>query len=71
MKKILFLLLLLVPFAMSTTLHAVAYPFPDNGQAYQQDEPAMKVGTKLYLFHGGTEDVKNASMSMIFSLSSR
>ena len=60
MKKILFLLLLLVPFAMSTTLHAVAYPFPDNGQTYQKDEPVMKADTKLYLFHSGTEDVKNA-----------
>jgi len=59
MKKILFLLLFLAPFAISTTLHAVAYPFPENGQVYQNDEAVMKVGTKLYLFHSGTEDVKN------------
>jgi len=60
MKKILSLLFILIPFAMSTTVHAVAYPFPDDGQAYLKDEPAMKAGTKLYLFHSGTEDVKNA-----------
>lgn len=60
MKKRLFLLLLLVPFAMSTTLHAVAYPFPENGQAYQKDEPVMKVKTQLFLFHSGTEDVKSS-----------
>jgi hypothetical protein len=59
MKKILFLLLLLVPFAMSTTIHAVVYPFPENVSTYQIDEPAMEAGTKLYLFHSGTEDVKN------------
>lgn len=60
MKKISFLLLLLVPLAMSGTLHAVAYPFPENGSAHIKDEAVMKVGTKLYLFHSGTEDVKNA-----------
>lgn len=58
MKKILFLLLL-VPFAMSTTIHAVVYPFPENEPTYQIDEPVMKLGTKLYLFHSGTEDVKS------------
>jgi hypothetical protein len=60
MKKFLFLLLLLVPFAMSSNLHAVAYPFPENELSYQKDEVAMKVGTKLYLFHSGTEDVKSS-----------
>lgn len=60
MKKILFLLLFLVPFAISTKLYAVAYPFPGNESTYQKDEPGMKVGTKLYLFHSGTDDVKNS-----------
>jgi hypothetical protein len=60
MKKIQFLLLLLVPFAMSSNLHPVAYPFPENESVYIKDEPVMKAGTKLYLFHSGTEDVKNS-----------
>ena len=60
MKKIVILLLSLMPFAMSTTLYAVAYPFPENGPSYQKDEAAMKAGVQLYLFHSGTEDVKNS-----------
>jgi hypothetical protein len=60
MKKILFLLLLLVPFAMSSNLHAVAYPFPESESAYIKNESVMKAGTKLYLFHSGTKDVKNS-----------
>ena len=60
MKKIVILLLSLMPLAMSTTLYAVAYPFPEKESSYQKDEAVMKVGTKLYLFHSGTDDVKNS-----------
>ena len=60
MKKILFLLLLFAPFAMTSTVHAVAYPFPEGESSYQKDETVMPAGTKLYLFHSGTEDVKSS-----------
>lgn len=58
MKKLTLFLLLMTPFIMTSSLHAVTYPFPENGPAYLKNEAAMKVGTKLYLFHSGTEDVK-------------
>jgi hypothetical protein len=58
MKKLLFLLLLITPFIMATSLHAIIYPFPENGPAYLNDEAVMKVGTKIYLFHNGTEEAR-------------
>ncbi len=60
MKKVLILLLSLIPFAMSTTLYAVAYPFPGNEHTYQNVLSDMTIGTKVYLFHSGTDDVKNS-----------
>ena len=58
MKKIFFLFLFLTQFAISTTLHAVTYPFPENEPAYLKDDAVMKAGSKLILFHSGTEEVK-------------
>jgi len=51
-------MILLSPFLMTRSLHAVAYTFEENKPAYIKDNTAMKVGTRLYLFHSGTLDVK-------------
>ncbi len=58
MKKISFLLLLITPLIMTTSLHAITYPFPENEPAYLNDEAVMKVGTKVYLFCSGTEEAR-------------
>lgn len=58
MNKFSFLLLIITPLIMTSSIHAVTYPFPGNEPAYIKDESVMKVGTKLYLFHSGTEEVK-------------
>jgi hypothetical protein len=59
MKKLSLLLLLITPLIMTTSLHAVTYPFPENGPAYLKDGSVVKTGTKLYLYHNGTEEVNN------------
>lgn len=58
MKKLTLVLLLLTPFMIPPLLYAVTYPFPENSPAYLQNETVLKTGTKLYLFHSGTEEVK-------------
>lgn len=58
MKKLSFLLLLITPLIMTTSLYAITYPFPENEPAYLKDEAVMKVGTKIYLFHNGTEEAR-------------
>ena len=58
MKKLSFLLLLITPLIMTTSLYAITYPFPENEPAYLKDDVVMKAGSKLYLFHSGTEEVK-------------
>ena len=58
MKKSSFLLPLITPLIMTTSLYAVTYPFPGNEPVYLNDEAVMKVGTKLYLFCSGTEEVR-------------
>jgi len=60
MKKLTLLLLLATPLIMASTLHAVTYPFPENGPAYLKDKAVMKAGTRLYLFHSGTEGTKKS-----------
>ncbi len=58
MKKFSFLLLLITPLIMATSLYAITYPFSKNEPAYLNDEAVMKVGTKVYLFCGGTEEMR-------------
>jgi hypothetical protein len=58
MKKFSFLLLLITPLIMTSSLYAITYPFPENEPTYLKDEAVMKVGTKIYLFHNGTEEVR-------------
>jgi hypothetical protein len=58
MKKLPFLLLLITSLIMTSSLHAVWYLFPANEPAYLKEEAVMEVGTKLYLFHSCTEEVR-------------
>ena len=51
---------LIAPLLIPAVVHAVTYSFPENEPAYLKDEAVINVGTKLYLFHSGTEDVKKA-----------
>ncbi len=51
-------MILISPFLMTRSLYAVAYTFEENEPAYVKDNTAMKAGTRLYLFHSGTLDVK-------------
>jgi hypothetical protein len=60
MKKLPFLLLIITLLIMTTSLHAVTYPFPGNEPAYLNDEAVMKVGTKIYLFHSGTAELRKS-----------
>ena len=59
MKKFSLLLLLIAPLIMTTSLYAMTNPFPDYVPAYLNDGSFVKAGTKLYLFHSGTEEVNN------------
>ena len=57
MKILPILFLLITPLITTSSLYAVVYPFPKNESLYLQDGSAVKVGTKFYLFHSGTEEV--------------
>jgi len=60
-KKILRTLwFLMAPLLIPAVVHAVTYSFPENEPAYLKDEAVINAGTKLYLFHSGSEDVKKA-----------
>jgi hypothetical protein len=59
MKKPLLLLLLVSLFFLPAVVQAVTYHFPEKTPLHVQEEAVMTVGTKLYLFHSGTEEVKN------------
>jgi hypothetical protein len=58
-KKPSLMLLLVTLFFLPATLHAVTYHFSENEPAYLTDDTVKKVGTKVYLFHSGTEEVEN------------
>jgi hypothetical protein len=58
MKKPLLLLPLVALFFLPVAVQAVTYPFPESEPAYLKDDVVMKAGSKLYLFHSGTEEVK-------------
>ena len=58
MKKTLFLFLA-VPLFLATPLLAVSYPPSAEEPSYLKDQEVMKVGAKVYLFHSGTQDVKD------------
>lgn len=59
MKKILFLFLAVTLF-LAAPLHAVSYPPSAKEPTYLKDEDYLKVGSKVHMFHSGTEDVRNA-----------
>ena len=58
MKKLTLLFIMMSPLIMATSIHAITYPFPENEPAYLNDEAVLKVGTKIYLFHNGTEEAR-------------
>ena len=58
MKKPLLLLPLVALFFLPVAVQAVTYPFPESEPACLKDDAVMKAGSKLYLFHSGTEEVK-------------
>ena len=43
---------------MTTSLYAITYPFPENEPTYLREKAVMKVGTKIYLFCSGTEEMR-------------
>jgi hypothetical protein len=53
------LLLLVTLFSLPATLHAVTYPFPENEPLFVKEEAVMKIGSRVYLFHSGTDEVRN------------
>ena len=57
MKKLSLFLILMAPLLMTGPLHAVTYTFPESRPVSLKDDAVMKVGSKLYLFHSGTEGV--------------
>jgi hypothetical protein len=59
MKNFTLLLLSMAPLTITSPLYAVMYPFPEREPAYA-NEAVREAGTKLYLFHGGTADMKTA-----------
>jgi hypothetical protein len=58
MKKLSLLFFLMTPLAMTNSLHAVTYPFWEHEQSSPVNETIIKVGSELYLFHSGTEEVE-------------
>jgi hypothetical protein len=60
MKKLMLFLLLVTPFIMSGSVHAVAYPFPKNNPAFTGNQAVMMAGTRLYLFHNSTQQANDA-----------
>ncbi len=59
MKKSSLLLLAVLSF-LPAMLHAVSYPITEKGPSHVKSEDAMTVGTKLYLFHSGTDEVRKS-----------
>jgi len=49
---------LIVPLVMPTVVHAVTYPFPEKELSHVKVGAAMTVGTKIYLFHSGSDEVR-------------
>jgi hypothetical protein len=60
MGKVLWGLVLIVPLFLAAPLHALSYPPLQEEPGYAGEEDALRVGTRVLLFHSGTEDVKNA-----------
>ena len=49
---------LIAPLVIPTVVYAVTYPFPEKEPSHVKVEAAMTVGTKIYLFHSGTDEVR-------------
>ena len=53
-------LILVVSLFLAAPLHAVSYPLSQEESGYAGNEDALRTGSRVQLFHSGTEDVKNA-----------
>ena len=53
-------LLMIVSLVVTATGFAVTYPFPAREPARFANGEALQVGTKMCLFHSGTEEVRSA-----------
>ena len=60
MKRSSLLLLLATLLFLPAALHAVTYTFPEKGPSYVTVETVMNVGSKLYLFHSGTAEIRKS-----------
>ena len=60
MKKLMLFLFLVTPLLMTSSLHAVCYPFPKSKPAYLGVETAGATGARVYLFHSGASELNNA-----------
>jgi hypothetical protein len=60
MNKLVVCLSLITLLAMATAVNAVSYPFPNHGTSCMACETVIKAGAKVYLFHSGTDSVKDA-----------
>jgi hypothetical protein len=49
---------LVAPLVLPTVVHAVTYPFPEKEPSQVKVEAAMTVGTRIYLFHSGTDEIR-------------
>ena len=49
---------MIVPLILPTVVHAVTYPFPGKEPSLLKAEAVMTVGTKIYLFHSGTDEIR-------------
>ncbi|WP_224981970.1 hypothetical protein [Geomonas agri] len=59
MKKLSLLLTLSV--FLASPLFAVSYPPSVQEPVYLKEDDVMTTGTKVHMFHSGTQDVRNAS----------
>ncbi len=60
MKKLFCLLMMIVPLVASVPVQAVTYTFPNHEASHMKNEAVLGVGSRVYLFQSGTEDVRRA-----------
>jgi len=60
MKKHVALIFIITLPLLTSAAQAVTYVFPDFDSCRMQNETVIKPGSKIYLFHSGTADVRRA-----------
>jgi hypothetical protein len=51
---------LMAPLVLPAVVNAVTYPFPEREFLHVKVEAVMTAGTKVYLFHSGTDEVRKS-----------